>query len=136
MFFKVHLSFLSHKKWNWLQSVQWVAAKWIVKIEKLRKQPPRGVPWKRFSENMQQIYRRTPLPKCDFKKVAKQLYWNRTSAWVFSCKFVAYFQNIFFQEHLWTAASETSRYTQWNLKGKFSFLIKHLSFVRNNIICS
>ena len=26
------------------------------------------------SENMQQIYRRTPMPKCDFKKVAKQLY--------------------------------------------------------------
>ena len=26
---------------------------------------------------------------------AKQLYWNRTSAWVFSCKFAAYFQNCF-----------------------------------------
>ena len=25
------------------------------------------------SENMQQIYRRTPIPKCDFNKVAKQL---------------------------------------------------------------
>ena len=42
---------------------------------------------------MQQIYRRTPLPKCDFNKVAKQLCWNRTSAWLFSCKFVACFQN-------------------------------------------
>ena len=40
---------------------------------------------------MQQIYRRTPMPKCDFNKVAKQLYWNHTSAWVFSCKFAAYF---------------------------------------------
>ena len=29
-----------------------------------------------------------------------------TLAWIFSCKFAAYFQNIFFQEHLWTAASE------------------------------
>ena len=28
-----------------------------------------------------------------------------TSAWVFSCKFAAYFQNNFSQEHLWTAAS-------------------------------
>ena len=28
----------------------------------------------RCSENMQQIYRRTPIPKCDFNKVAKQLY--------------------------------------------------------------
>ena len=36
----------------------------------------------------------------------KQLYWNRTSACVFSCKFAAYFQNTFSKEHLWTAASE------------------------------
>ena len=26
------------------------------------------------SENMQQIYRRMPMPKCNFNKVAKQLY--------------------------------------------------------------
>ena len=32
----------------------------------MQKQPPRGVPWKRCSENMQQIYRRTLMPKCDF----------------------------------------------------------------------
>ena len=37
----------------------------------VKKQPPRGVPGKRCSENMQQIYRRTPMPKCDFNKVAK-----------------------------------------------------------------
>ena len=54
---------------------------------------------------MQQIYRGTPMPKCDFNKVAKQLYWNRTSAWVLSCKFAAHFQNTFFQEHLRVAAS-------------------------------
>ena len=29
---------------------------------------------KKGFENMQQIYRRTPMPKCDFIKVAKQLY--------------------------------------------------------------
>ena len=28
--------------------------------------------------------------------IAKQLYWNHTSAWVFSRKFAAYFQNTFF----------------------------------------
>ena len=44
---------------------------------------------------MQQICRRTPMPKCDFNKAAKQLYWNHTSVWVFSCKFAAYFQNSF-----------------------------------------
>ena len=35
-----------------------------------QKQPPRGVLSKRCSENMRQIYRRTPMPKCDFNKVA------------------------------------------------------------------
>ena len=40
----------------------------------LQKQPARGVPRERCSENMQQIYRRTPMPKCDFNKVALQLY--------------------------------------------------------------
>ena len=38
----------------------------------LQKQSSRGVLRRRFPENMQQIYRRTPIPKCDFKKVAKQ----------------------------------------------------------------
>ena len=38
---------------------------------------------------------------------AKQLYWNCTLVWVFSCKFAAYFQNTFSQEHLWIAAFDT-----------------------------
>ena len=38
------------------------------------KQPPRCVLSKRCSENMQQIYRRTPMPKCDFNKVAEHLF--------------------------------------------------------------
>ena len=57
----------------------------------IQKQPSRGFLKKACSENMQQIYKRTPIPKCDFNKVAKQIYWNRTSAWVFFCKFAAYF---------------------------------------------
>ena len=64
----------------------------------IQKQPRRGFPRKRCSEDMQQIYRRIPMLKCDFKKVAKQLYWNRTSAWMFCCKFAAYFQNIFIKK--------------------------------------
>ena len=32
----------------------------------IQKQPPRGVLKKKCSENMQQIYRRTQIPKCDF----------------------------------------------------------------------
>ena len=37
-------------------------------------QPPRGVLMKKCSENMEQIYRRTAMPKCDFNRVALQLY--------------------------------------------------------------
>ena len=36
---------------------------------KLQKQPSRGVFKKRCSENMQPIYKKTPIPKCDFKKL-------------------------------------------------------------------
>ena len=43
-------------------------------VRTIQKQPSRGVLSKRCSENMQQIYRRTPMPKCDFNKFAKQLY--------------------------------------------------------------
>ena len=50
----------------------------------LQKQPSRSVLRKRCSENIQQIYKRAPMPKCDFDKVGLQLYWNHTSAWVFS----------------------------------------------------
>ena len=42
---------------------------------------------------MQQIYRRTPIPKCDFNEIALQLYWNHGSALVFSCKFAAFFKS-------------------------------------------
>ena len=37
-----------------------------------QKQPSRSVLRKRCSENTQQIYRWTPMPKCDFNKVALQ----------------------------------------------------------------
>ena len=38
----------------------------------VQKQPFRGVMLKTFSGNMQQIYRKTPMPKCDFNKAALQ----------------------------------------------------------------
>ena len=37
----------------------------------VQKQPSGGILRKRCSENMQQIYWRTPMLKCDFNKVAK-----------------------------------------------------------------
>ena len=52
---------------------------WVIKLQK---HSLRGVVKKNCCENMQQIYRRTPMPKCDFNKVAKQLSWNYISAWV------------------------------------------------------
>ena len=40
----------------------------------------RDVLKKRYSKNLKQIYRRTHVSKCDFNKVALQLYWNHISA--------------------------------------------------------
>ena len=40
----------------------------------VQKQSSRGVLKKRCSENIQQIYRRTPIAKCHLNKVALQLY--------------------------------------------------------------
>ena len=37
-----------------------------------QKQPFRGVPRKRCSENMQQIYWRSPMLECDFNKVTSE----------------------------------------------------------------
>ena len=62
---------------------------------------------------MQQIYRRTPMSKCDFNEIAKQLYWNHTSAWPFPWIFAAYFQNTFSSEHLWKANSDYLRPNFW-----------------------
>ena len=38
-------------------------------FSQIKKQPTRAELKKRCSENMQQIYRRTPMPKCDFNNV-------------------------------------------------------------------
>ena len=57
------------------------------------------------SANMQQIYRKTPMQKCDFSNVANQFYWNHTVAWVFSCKFAGYLQKSCSDEHLWGTTS-------------------------------
>ena len=73
----------------------------IFKVDALSEAAFQGCYRKTCSENMQQIYRGTPMPNCDFNNVAKHI-----SAWVFSCKFAAYFQNTFSQKHLWMAASE------------------------------
>ena len=40
----------------------------------VQKQSLKGVPRNKCSKNIQQIYRRTPIPKRDFNKVALQHY--------------------------------------------------------------
>ena len=56
-----------------------VSAWWsITCLINWQRQSPRGILSKMCSENMQQIYRKTPMPKCYFNKVALQLYWNHT----------------------------------------------------------
>ena len=40
------------------------------KTKKTQKQPPRGVLRKRRSDNMQKVYRRTPMLGCDFNKIS------------------------------------------------------------------
>ena len=62
----------------------------------IQKQPSRGVLWKRCSENMKQIYKRKPMPKCDFNKVAflhifRTLFSKNTFGWL-----LLY---IFFRDH-------------------------------------
>ena len=42
-------------------------------LNAIQKHPSRGDLKKKRPENVQQIYRRAPMPKCDFNKVAKQL---------------------------------------------------------------
>ena len=64
----------------------------------LQNQTPIGVLRKRYSENMQQIYKRTPMPTCDFNKATFQFQSNFIEITLqhrFSCKFAAYFQNAF-----------------------------------------
>ena len=46
----------------------------VIMTDHLQKQPSRGVLKKKCSENVPQIYRRTPKPNCNFNNVTKQLY--------------------------------------------------------------
>ena len=101
--FNYILPFFSKVEWYQLFTINTVNF-----FLKTQKQPFKGFLKKRRSKNMQQIYRRTPMLKCDFTKFVLQLYWNCTLALVFSCKFASYFQNTFLKEHQWRATSENN----------------------------
>ena len=69
--YKVHRSLLDLFS-TWLD-FQWKALNQSgqkIFEEFIHNQPPSGVLRKTCSENMQQIYRRTPMPKCDSQKKA------------------------------------------------------------------
>ena len=71
---KVLLGFRA--KCDWEKLIHWVSRKVakVNQINRIQKQPFSDVLLKRCSENMQQIYKRKPMPKYDFSKAAKQLY--------------------------------------------------------------
>ena len=87
----------------------------------IQKQPSRGVLKKRCSESMKQIYRRTPMLKCDFNKgehpcrseISIKLLCNFIEiALRHVCSpvnLLQYFQNTFSEEYLWMAASVHSK---------------------------
>ena len=82
---------------------------------------------------MQQIYKSTPMPKYDSNKVALQLSWSNTSALVFSCKFAAYYQNIFSTEHRWTTASVPSNKVVPEKQNPWQEKLKLLPAFRNYV---
>ena len=59
---------------------------------------------------------------------SQELYWNRTSVWVFSCKFAAYFQNTFCLKQLWMAVSEWICDIQIKWKLSYVNLLKIIVF--------
>ena len=68
------------------------------------------------------------MPKCDFNKIAKKLYWDHTCAWVFSCKSAVYFQNTFFKntsKGLLLCCCSFKR-TVWQMAKHHSPLLKNL----------
>ena len=67
----------------------------ISTITELQKQPSRVVLRKIYSENMQQIFKKTPMPRCDLNKDAKASLLKSHLIWLLTCKFAAYFQNTF-----------------------------------------
>ena len=52
---------------------------------------------------------------------AMQFYWNHTSAWVISCKFAAFLQINFTEEHQWRASSGDLHYSKKHIYIEYIF---------------
>ena len=83
--------------------VQWVT---------FRNSQSRGVFIKKCSKICCKFTAEHLLSKCDFNKVALQIYFAIKLLCKFSCKYAAFFQNTFSEEHLSTAAFD---YCFWNI---------------------
>ena len=65
---------LRKKNWSWKTFFRKIFLQYAFRKGYVdRSSRPRGVFNNRWSENRQEIYRRTPMPKYDFNKVSKQL---------------------------------------------------------------
>ena len=84
-----------------------------------QKQPSTGVLRKRCSENLQQIYWRTPMPKCDFNKVASNFIEITLRHWYFPVHLLHIFRTPF--------PKNTSG---WLLLSKLQFLLLPESVVQ------
>ena len=82
------------------------------KFSIFQKHPYRGVLRKGCSENMHHFYRRTPTLKCDFNKVAKQFYWNRTSVWCSPINLLHIFRTPFLMKISWWLLLKSCFYTK------------------------
>ena len=84
----------------------------------VKKESPLPVILQNFSEQMVCRTFQSSSPglflRKEVMKICRQFagehpFWrNHTLAWVFSCTFTAYFQNIFFHDHLWRTTSDIS----------------------------
>ena len=77
--------------------------------------------------------------KCDFSKVANQLYWNHISTWVLSCKFAAYLQNSCFDEHFWGTTSANFYSTclpYFSIQIRFKFRLFSNIFLTSSVFYS
>ena len=116
----VHIWIAEHSKWLvsiWNATLGWNGLIW-------QKHPDRDVLIKRCSENMQQIYMRMSMWKCNFNKVALQLYGNHTSAWGVICwRFIIFIvcHLPVIKRKLWKKSSSGKRYCVGNeAKGRIS----------------
>ena len=77
---------------------------------------------------MQQIYSRTPMPKCDFNISAKQLYWNHTSEW--ECFTRTHLESCFCLRQGSVCIMQKSVLISNGNKSTASYMMKILNFIK------